>query len=145
MRRCAYDLSDHAAGRDRLACIADELDLSASQLPHWNEFAAAVRRAERERSIMRSISDGEAADHLPSLPQSLHSAAQRLTVDLAALRRIEAAALVLYRSLDPRQRGRADRLLRPISIGRNRSACNDAPLGVLASEGTSSRGRTASH
>ena len=53
-------------------------------------------------------------DHAPSLPTVLRVDTKRLSAQLEATRLLTAITANLYRSLNPQQRKRADRLLSPL-------------------------------
>ena len=95
----------------RLAEIAADLAISAAQTAAWEVFVETFDVIARALEAVDVEVAEHFADRAPSLPNALTVQVCALSARLRATRMLKGITDSLYRSLTPRQRERANRLL----------------------------------
>ena len=94
-----------------LARVEAELDLTSTQLASWVVLVDTFEEVRDAVEALDVITGHQLGEHAPGLEEVLEIQAKCLAVRLGAVRRLHGAVARLGRSLTPRQRTRADRLL----------------------------------
>lgn len=96
----------------RLAELEVDLGIEGHQRIKWNRFVEEFQRISHLVNNVDNIcTAGYSADRAPAIPEALQAHAHRLSAEVAAANGLTAAVDRFYKSLTPRQRSRADRLL----------------------------------
>lgn len=98
----------------RLTEIECELGIAGFQQAAWDVFVETFTTVQDSLGRVTRASAHRFAERAPSLPEMLRAKRSRLAAELEAARMLEAIADSLYRTLTPRQRIHADRLLLPV-------------------------------
>lgn len=114
MRLLSTNGAPPCASQSRLLELEDELGIMGFQKAAWQVFVEALETVAKTLETIDADCAQSIHDRAPSLPLVLGIQTQRLTARLQANRLLKAITDSLYRSLNPRQRERADRLLAPI-------------------------------
>lgn len=117
----------HEAEQDWVRQVALELSIDGPQKPLWHAFVETLQALSDELTPTDCGTNSPSTEIAPSLPELLRSQHRRLAFKCRTMRDLIENLELLYRSLTPRQRGRADRLLRPLvkKIG------SEEPVGAL--------------
>lgn len=107
-----------------LAFLHTELHINQSEEANWQAFASAIKDNAKEaqarmKAHMQAHMDNAKAP--PALPQMLQMREQMAEWHLASMKRVDAALIPLYNSLDAAQKQKADRLMLP---------CHPGPMGA---------------
>lgn len=101
----------------RLDEIAEDLGIAGFQRPVWNVFVDTVEDAHRELAAIKAVSARNVAETAPGFQEALSSRSKLIAAERRRFAELVEITEILYRSLTPRQRVRADRLLRPLCSG----------------------------
>lgn len=100
--------------RPRLVEIEADLGIAGAQAGAWEVFVETFEMIAGVLEKLDAEVAGQFADRAPSLPNAVELHLRSLSARLEAARLLKAITESLYRSLSPRQRERADRLLPPV-------------------------------
>lgn len=104
----------HRVPNTRLADIEGGLGIAGSQQAAWNVFIETFLAVQALLDSVDRQGAVKLAERAPSLPDLLRVQKAHLAAQLEASRLLNAITESLYRTLNERQRTRADRLLLPL-------------------------------
>jgi len=105
-----------------------ELGIVGLQKPLWDIFIETIEALSVEQPPAGVEADSPTSELVPSLPDLLRRQHGRLAIERMGVRNLIESLDLLYRSLTPRQRGRADRMLRPFFIRIGLGPCVGVPI-----------------
>lgn len=97
----------------RLSKLEEELGIAGFQQPLWDVFVETFESLPDNLPLVDLEEACATTEAAPSLSAVLRSRCDRIDIERKGMRELIEITSLLYRSLAPQQRGRADRLLRP--------------------------------